>query len=58
MRTPMMVFLQQLVVQGTKSGMEQGTTGEYPTPEVPMCYSWSHAKLQGAHAHYKYDINW
>ena len=23
----------------TKSGMEQDKTGEYPTPEVPRCYS-------------------
>ena len=34
----------------TKSGMEQVKTGEYPTPEVPRCYSW---KLQGAHTQYK-----
>ena len=33
--------------------MEQDKTGEYPTPEVPRCYSWSHAKLQGAHTQYK-----
>ena len=33
--------------------MAQDKTGEYPTPEVPRCYSWSHAKLQGAHAQYK-----
>ena len=30
--------------------MEQDRTGEYPTPR---CYSWSHAKLQGAHTQYK-----
>ena len=35
--------------------MEQDKTGEYPTPVVPRCYSWSHAKLQGAHAQYKYE---
>ena len=33
--------------------MQRDKTGEYPTPEVPRCYSWSHAKLQGAHAQYK-----
>ena len=33
--------------------MELDKTGEYPTSEVPRCYSWSYAKLQGAHAQYK-----
>ena len=33
--------------------MEQDITGEYPPPGVPRCYSWSPAKLQGAHTQYK-----
>ena len=39
--------------EANRSLMEQDKTGEYPTPEVPRCYSWSHAKLQGAHTQYQ-----
>ena len=47
-KTQVTAFEEQRGQSNTKSGMDHDTTGEYPTPEIPRCYSLSHAKLQGA----------